>query len=286
MTSNKITILSGAMGTELQRRGYKTKLPLWSGTANLDVPDLVKQIHIDYIEAGAEIITTNTFRTNPRPWKPLGREKDAELSTKKAIEIAIEVKKMYPYIKVGASITTLEDCYEPKLVPPQNELKEEHSRQIELFKDSGVDFIMIETINTIREAKVLLKYSKETKLPSYISFVTDENGNIMSGESIEEMLKELLPLSPDAICLNCRPPEVIEKAAEKLSKLYPGLKGIYANGDGQPANDLGWTFYDRCSPEKYLEYAKNWVEMGYTIIGSCCGSNPEYTKLLKELKSK
>jgi S-methylmethionine-dependent homocysteine/selenocysteine methylase len=277
-----IKILNGPMGTELQRRGYKTTLPLWSGSANLENIELVKQIHRDYVALGAEIITTNTFRTNPRAWAKVDREGEAEIATKDAINAALEIKKENPEILVGISISTLEDCYEPESVPPQEELDKEHSKQVMLFKDSGADFVMIETINTIREAETILRYVKEIGMPAWLSFVTNENGDLLSGESMEDAVAMAKKYDVKVIGVNCRPPEVIIHAARKLSKAFDGEKIIYANGDGQPANDLGWEFFDRCSPEDYLNHAKEWAELGFNIIGSCCGGSPEHVKKLKE----
>jgi homocysteine S-methyltransferase len=279
---SEIKILNGAMGTELQRRGYETKLPLWSGSANLDAPELVKQIHEDYVKAGADIIVTNTFRTNPRPWKKVGREDEAAEATKRAIEIAIEVKNENPGVEVAGSLTSLEDCYEPESVPPVDELEAEHSKQVELFKDSGVDYLFLETLNKISEIEVLAKHAHRVGLPFYVSVVTDHDGNLLSHEPLEDMIKAIEQYNPKGFMVNCRPPEVIIHAAKKLAEIWEGEKGIYANGHGEPANDLGWQFYDRCSPEDYIEHAKEWIDLGFTIIGSCCGSNPDFTKRLVE----
>ncbi len=281
-----ITILAGAMGTELQRRGYPTKLPLWSGTANLEAPELVEQIHKDYVEAGADWITTNTFRTNIRPWKLVKREKDAAISTKKAIEIALSVKKKYPHIKIGGSISTVEDCYEPESVPSDEELEQEHSAQIALFASTGIDFFLLETLNTIREATILLKYAKKTGLPSYVSIVTNPEGDVLSGENIEDFVIKMQSIGADGLLINCRPPHIATHAAKKLSKIYEGVKGIFANGEGQAGDELGWIFDNKDTKESYLAYAQKWVNMGFTIIGGCCGTNPEYIALLtKTLKN-
>lgn len=270
------------MGTELQRRGYKTALPLWSGPANFDVPKLVQAIHEDYIKAGSEVITTNTFRTNIRAWKIVGRGKKAADATKIGIDLALSVAAKHPGVIVGGSISTVEDCYEPESTPANNELEDEHGAQVALFKDSGVDFLMIETLNTIRETEIIARHAHKAGLPIWISVVTNEAGDLLSGESITALVEAVSPYSPAVMGVNCRPPEVILAGAKKLAAAFSGDKLIYANGDGQPANDLGWQFYDRCSPEDYLTHAEEWIDLGFNIIGSCCGASPAHIKALKD----
>lgn len=275
-----ITIYTGPTGTELQRRGFKTELPLWSAKANLEAPELLEQIHEDYVLAGAEVISTNTFRTNPRTWKKIGKEEMSEVSNKAAVNIALKVKKRHPRIKVAGSITTLEDCYRPDLVPSDKELNIEHEIQVERFRNVGVDLMLLETLNSLREAEVLLKFASRLGLPVWLSFVTDQKGDILSGEKLEKAVKLAEKYNVEAFLLNCRAPKTITIAAKKLAKMYQGKKGAYGNGSGHPADDLGWEFDDACPPSDYLKYVDEWVELGFEIIGGCCGTSPEYIKLI------
>jgi S-methylmethionine-dependent homocysteine/selenocysteine methylase len=279
-------ILDGAMGTELQKRGYQTKLPLWSASANLDSLDLVKSIHRDYVIAGAEIITTNTFRTIRRTYKRVGKEDDAVRSNKEAIRAALEIKRKFPDIKVAGSITTLEDCYEPELVPEVDVLQEEHALQMNQFKDSGIDLMIFETVNKLSEAEILLKNSSILNVPIWISFVTNPKGDLLSGESLEKAVELCKKYSVEAVLLNCRSPQTLSVAAGRLSNLWEGMKGIYANGAGHPHDELGWEFDDKCTPKEYLEYVDKWLKLGFEIIGGCCGTDPEFVKMISEKYSK
>lgn len=281
----KLTILDGAMGTELQRRGVKTKLPLWSGPANIEDSNIVREIHMDYARAGADIITTNTFRTNVRPWRTEGLENKHIEATEKAIEIALSVKKDFPDIKVAGSITTIEDCYRPDLVPPDSELDEEHGIQMEIFENSGIDMMFLETMNTIRESEAILNHSKNFNVPIFVSFVTDKNGDLMSGESIEEAIRRLSKYDITGFMLNCRPPQLLTIAAQKLADVYSGTKGIYANGHGEPGDELGWEFNKDFSPKEYLEYVEKWYDMGFEMIGGCCGTTPEHIMEISKFKN-
>src|SRR3989344_5384837 len=190
LKEKRIIILDGAMGTELQRRGVQTKLPLWSAQALIDNPQVVQKIHQDYIDAGAEIITTNTFRTNVRTIKRSALKKTARLLTKTAVNLALSaVKKSGKKILVAGSIAPVEDCYLPELVPSAQELKKEHRLLAKYLKESGVDLILIETMNTLREAIIAAQAALETRLPVLVSLTIGNNGRLLSGEEPEEAVE-------------------------------------------------------------------------------------------------
>lgn len=288
INSQKVVILDGGFGTELQARGFQTKLPLWSAPANLDDPDLVRQIHVDYIQAGSDIITTNTFRTNVRAYRLIDKPELSIESSKRAVELAHEARKVAgnDNVFVAGALAPVEDCYDVESVPPEEELIEEHFVQARLLKEMGVDCILIETMNTLLEAKVSLQAAKETGLPVFVSFVVNENGDLLSGETLQEVITELDKIGSNGYMLNCRTLTPITVAAEKMAPVYSGIKGIYANGKGEPADDLGWEFHDNSNPDMYLDYAKKWYDLGFKIIGGCCGTDVEYIKVLASYFSK
>ena len=142
-------LLDGATGTELARRGVNTGLPLWSANAllNDDGMRVLHQIHTDYLKAGAEIITANTFRTHVRALAPSGNGHRALELTRRAVEIARtaidEASEDVPRFVAG-SISTLEDCYIPSMVPPDDECRAEHSERVHHLIESGVDLLLLE----------------------------------------------------------------------------------------------------------------------------------------------
>src|SRR5258707_8830056 len=123
-------LLDGATGTELNRRGVSTDLPLWSAGALLDAPATLRQIHRDYLLAGAEIVTANTFRTHRRSLARGGYGDSAAELTRLAVELAraaVGEGALAPPAYVAGSLAPLEDCYSPELVPPQAECEREHA---------------------------------------------------------------------------------------------------------------------------------------------------------------
>jgi len=286
---NKIYYLDGATGTEINRRGFPTKLPLWSAQVLFDKPDLLKDIYLDYIKSGADIITTNTFRTQRRTLAKVGLENETERINRLAVDIAVQARQesgAKRHIYIAGCMTTLEDCYRPDLIPPQTELDMEHSEQAEILAKTPIDFFLLETFNSIKEAVSATKAVEKTGKPFAISFVTDTNGDILNGDKWEDAIKELEKFKPLAILVNCVPGHIATKALEKIAKLTNLPFGAYANGSGEVDDEEGWKWK---SDETHLidEYSKtctDWITLGATIIGGCCGTNHEYTCAYSRLK--
>ncbi len=277
--------MPGGMGTELQRRGYETKLPLWSATANTDAFDLVVDIHSDYLKAGADICVTNTFRTTPRAYAkvdlPAEQARHAMSESVRAARKAQESVNRPTF--VAGSYTTLEDCYEPDLVPPEEDMRREHFQLVEWLCEDGVDFLLPETINSLAEAKVMADAASQSGKPFFISFLSDENGKLLDGNTLEEAISVTDLPGRFGVSLNCRSIDVMDQAFEKLCSLYDGMKGVYPNGVGCPHDDLGWVFEeDQDSIAKFTRYMMSWREKDARIIGGCCGTTPLYIKALNE----
>ncbi len=281
---SKQLILDGATGTELNRRGVDTGLPLWSANAlmNDGDSDILKQIHADYLNAGADIITTNTFRAHRRALASSGNADRAFELTRRAVAIARDaiasVNSNSPKFIAG-SISTLEDCYRPDLVPPDDELRAEHSERVHHLIECGVDFILIETINTIREATIIAKLATITGTPVVVSFVCNQEGKILSGETLTEAARELLPLGISAIGVNCGPTPNLAKPLAELESVCGKNFPLIAYGNiGYADEKVGWVNTDSEDPKNYCEHAVHW---NAKIIGGCCGTTPEHIRQLK-----
>ncbi len=279
-------ILDGATGTELNRRGVDTGLPLWSANALMNDRDarILQQIHEDYLRAGADIITANTFRTHRRALAPSGNADRALEPTRRAVDIARAAIANVPSDKprfVAGSISTLEDCYRPDLVPSDDELRAEHSERIHHLIECGVDLILIETINTIREAVIMAKLATITGTPVVVSFVCGREGKILSGEALTEAANQLLPLGISVIGVNCGPTPNLAKPLAELQKACGRDFPLIAYGNiGYADEKVGWVNTDSENPKAYCEHASHWPAK---IIGGCCGTTPEHIAQLKSI---
>ncbi len=274
-------ILDGAMGTELDRRGISIKLPLWSAGALLKNPEIVKQIHIDYIRAGTDIITTDTFRTNSRTFLKAGlSKKDAFSATIKAVSIAksaVESVKPDRKIWIAGSISPLEDCYQPKLSPDYDTALIEHRENAMWLAEAGVDFILIETMNTLHEALAASKASIETKLPVITSFILNNNLNIFNGTELFIAYSELNNLGIQGFSINCTQHSIISQAIDKYHHKITLPIAAYANA-GIYDKEFGWKDDPAFTPGSYADIVSSWISKGVKIVGGCCGTTPEHIK--------
>jgi len=272
------------MGTELTRRGVACGLPLWSARALWAAPEVVLAIHRDEVAAGAEILTTNTFRTHRRTLAKEGRGSEAARWTRQAVSLAREAAKSSGRdVYVVGSISPLEDCYRPDLVPEDSELAAEHGEQVETLFAAGVDGLLVETQNTVRELIAAVGAAKRTGLPVIASMITDGEGHLLSGEPISGAVRAFSDLSPDILSINCVPARRLAADLARLASAAPG-SALAAYGNlGPPSDAAGLIFSDEIDSEKYARFASEWISIGARIVGGCCGTTSAHTAALAAL---
>lgn len=285
LESGPVVVLDGATGTELERRGVPTGLPLWSTHALLDAPEVVSSIHADYVRAGAEVLIANTFRTQRRTLARAGRggqltQRDAEL-TALAVELARGAARSADRrVWVAGSAPPLEDCYRPDLVPDDAALRDEHARHANCVAESGVDFAMVETMNTLREAHAAAVAAREAGLEVVVSFVCWNGAQLLSGEPLAEACARIAALEPLAIGVNCLPPSNVSACLEVLADCGAPF-GVYANL-GEPEDERGFRRSEDTRPADFAEHASEWVAAGASYVGGCCGTGPGHVHTLAE----
>jgi len=273
-------LLDGPTGTELARRGVSTDTPLWSADALVTAPGVVEQIHRDYVAAGAELVTANTFRTHARNLRSLGGEGTARRLTRIAVQLAIAAIEGNGWI--AGSMAPLEDCYRPDLTPSQAELEREHRAMAEILADAGVDLILAETHPTIREAAGAARSAREVGLPVMVSWVCDRESRLLSGEWLSDAVAAVLPFEPLAVLVNCLPAETAREAVCQLVQAAgPIPVGVYAN-TGWADADGRWTQGGSEEPAVYAERASGWVDGGARLIGGCCGTTTAHIAALRQ----
>ena len=273
---NEILFFDGAMGTMLQKNGLKTgELP---ENMNITHPEVLLKIHKEYLDAGCNIVTTNTFGANGLKFK----------NVEEIITSAVSLAKK--------SIENIErDCYVAldvgplgKLLKPYGDL--EFETAYELFKEqviagenAGADLILIETMGDLYEIKAAVLAAKEnTELPILVSMIFDEKGILLTGADIKTAVITLEALGVDGIGMNCGlgPDQMLELLKEM--KKYSSTPIFIQPNAGLPVSVNGVTTYN-VTPEEFaqkqLEIAKN----GACALGGCCGTTPEHIKAMIEL---
>lgn len=293
----RVVLLDGATGTELTRRGVPTALPLWSAGALLTHREIVETIHREYVEAGADIVVANTFRTNVRTLRAAGLlERGGELN---AVAMALARRAAeQPNVRdtrsasawVAASVAPVEDCYHPERVPDYDTLLGEHWQMMAWLRDAHAELVWIETMNTVREAKAAATAARGAGLEFAVSFVTGEGGDLLGGEPLEDAVAAIDALGPTAIGLNCIPPagmtanlprlaENVERRWRNRPRERPAIAAYAHIGNAEPIH--GWSFSQAMSAEEYAGHARRWVELGATIVGGCCGTTPEHIRAMR-----
>lgn len=289
------------MGTELSRRGIDTALPLWSAHALTTSPEVVTRIHGEHLAAGAEVLTSNTFRTHRRSLQKAGRGDSAAELTELAVRLAREVADSGPGSSppddagagprydadarpryVAGSVAPLEDCYSPALTPPQLDLQREHEEMAANLARAGVDLVLVETMPTIREAVAATIAASATGLPVLVGFTCGRDGRLVSGESMTDAVRCLEPAGADGLLVNCTPAEAIHVALGELSASASVPVGAYGNV-GHAENEQGWSNTDVLDPAEYLGYARRWLNLGAQIVGCCCGTTVAHVAALREM---
>jgi S-methylmethionine-dependent homocysteine/selenocysteine methylase len=285
LTRGQAIILDGGIGTEILRRNVT-----WADHQLANRPDFVRGIHLDYIRAGANVISTNSFQlcrralynhfrddTHRRHIGARDLDGRADKLLAASIQLAIQAREQagaaHP-VAVAAAITTLEWCFRPDLAPALDEARAEYREIFRVVKDSGADLVLLETVNSIAEARVALEVARGLGLPCWVSFVCDETGRLFTGETMQQVCSELEPLGVDAILLNCAPPPDIGEGLRQLVAEAHVPTGAYAHiGRFDPPE---WLFTDEYPPARYAEIASQWKSMGARILGGCCGTTPEH----------
>ncbi len=278
--------LDSAMGTRLIEKGHKLEVPTWSAMALEDDIDAVEQIHAENIAAGADVITTNTFRTTPYAFHQLMSGVEAHTRARQFTLLAIRVaqkavKESGRDVKIAASITTLGDCYNPDEFPGIIAGRPWHDAQLDNLAHKVVDIILAETINSSREARLIADLALMREKPVWMSLVLNEDGQLLSGDNLTDLAKRLEHMGIDAIGVNCSSPAIVLEAVKRLRdavKLpliaYPNLGQSHHHDD-----KIGKII----SPSVFADWAGEVIEAGAEIVGGCCGSNYKHIAALSGL---
>jgi S-methylmethionine-dependent homocysteine/selenocysteine methylase len=243
----------------------------------------VRAIHRDHASAGAEVLTADTFRTQARTLAHAGIAGRARELTMLAVALAREgAREAAPErrIFVAGSLAPLEDCWHPERVPPDAALEREHREHAGHLAAAGVDLLLVETMNTVREARAALAAAAVVGIPACASFSCDESGRLLSGETLAAALDAVAPLEPAAVLVNCLPPHAADaclgalRASGRRFGVYPNL--------GAPDQPLARARERDRSPAALAAFAARWLDAGATLIGGCCGTTPEHVAAIAQ----
>ena len=275
----ELLYFDGGMGTLLQERGLQPgELP---ETWNLLHAEEIREIHRKYIEAGSDIVLTNTFGANALKFH------DDAYSLEEIVNAAVgHVKAAAEQAGNGRRIYTALDIGPTgKLLKPMGDLETAYEAYKEVMiygEKAGADLIHIETMSDTYELKAAVLAAKEnTSLPVFATTIFDERGKLLTGADVPSVVALLEGLRVDAFGINCgMGPEQMIPILEQITK-YSSLPVIVKPNAGLPKQKNGQTYYD-VSPEEFAEVMKKIVEMGAVVIGGCCGTTPDHIKAMAD----
>src|SRR6202451_4005288 len=272
-------LCDGAMGTLLYSKGVF--INRCYDELNLSQPDLIRGIHHDYLQAGAEIIETNTFGANAfRLARHSIADKAREINRAGA-RLAREAAKSFD-VWVAGSIGPLGTRIEPLGKTSFEEARRAFREQIEALAEGGVDVLMMETFGYLEELHQAMLAAKDVgaKLPLIVQVTIDEDGNCLDGSNPETFAPRLEDWGADVIGCNCSEgPVAMLDAIERVRALSSLPLAAQPNA-GIPRSVEGRNIY-LCSPEYMASYARKFVAAGAKVVGGGCGTTPEHIRVMK-----
>lgn len=285
----EITILDGGMGQELVRRSGVSPSRLWSAQIMFDKPDLVRDVHIDFIRAGAQVVTLNSYSCTPERLEPFGMLDQFEGLQHKAYELARQaVHAAGKPVKIAGCLPPLVQSYQPDLIPADDILRATWQRIVEI-QAPRVDLFIAETLTTEREARIAAEVISAAGLPAWIAFSTDDRDGktLRSDEPLSDAVASASQAGAQALLINCSWPEAVPQALPVLATSGKPI-GAYANGFtgisamGPTGTVAALRARDDIGPLAYAEHAMQWASAGASIIGGCCEIGPAHISALSK----
>jgi homocysteine S-methyltransferase len=274
----EVIVFDGGVGTYLYEKGIFINTCF--DELNLTNPDIVREVHRDYVNAGADVIETNTFGANRFKLSAHGLENRVHELNLKGAQIARSVAG--ETVLVGGSVGPLGIQIEPLGKLSFDEAKDAFKEQIAGLMEGGADLIVLETFSHIPELLQAIRAARElsTTIPVMAQVTIGDDGNLLSGATLETLIRAIGSSGVDVIGLNCSVgPKAMLEALEDLKSLTAIPLSVQPNA-GLPQNIGGRNIY-LASPEYMAEYAKRFILTGASIVGGCCGTNPEHVKAIR-----
>tara|TARA_B100001109_G_scaffold95526_1_gene77695 strand:- start:756 stop:1649 length:894 start_codon:yes stop_codon:yes gene_type:complete len=288
---NKILIGDGGMGTELRNRGVEVPSHvdnIWSALALLNNTEVIKQIHTDFIQAGAEFIIANNYAVTQPILKRANLSNQLEELTLRSIQLAKEaIQESGKEVMLAASLPPLETSYRSDLILESTSMDSMYAELASIL-EGEVDIIICETMSHSEEARSALSSIQKSKSQKWLGWTVYGHQNTLpSGESITEAFKKISDLDCDAYLINCGGANLITEGIKELKTLTNKRIGGYGNSEkieisdksrsNRPEDDH-WAAALNIDEKEYAREVQKWVEEGASIVGGCCRTRPAHIK--------
>ena len=295
LESGKVIIMDGATGTELERRAVPMHDKVWCAMATLTHPDILRGIHEDYINAGARIVTANTFSTNRSMLEPAGLGSHFEQLNKQAVQLALQARDntgMVEQVVVAGSMShqvpvmSGTDQRDTDSLPTPEVARNNFREMSELLATSGVDLILMEMMSDPELANIAIEAALATGLPVWVGFsvrLSDSENLISYAQpklSAPDMLDRIHLDGVQLAGIMHSNVEATTPAIELLKRHWQGPMMVYP--DSGYFKMPHWQFVDIISPDHFITYNQKWIEAGVRVVGGCCGLGIEHIEYLAQ----
>ena len=291
LTDNEVIIIDGAMGTEMQLRGVPMSFEVWSAAALLTHPQLVRDIHVDYIRAGAEIQIAATYNTAPHVINPSSLDTTGRELTATAFRLVregIDVAEPTHPVWIAGSISTTVESRRKEMLDVQM-LRDSYTEHADNLAEQGCDLLMLEMMLT-HEFAIDLEFqaeivaiAKRTGLPVWVGIALKmaetgalhlQDGAEDSGDALKTGIESLLAEGADVAGIMHSEVEATQPALDLLEDYWSGPVAVYPNSGSYTRPH--WHFDSVIAPETFAANAKQWAQRGVNAIGGCCGIGPKH----------
>jgi homocysteine S-methyltransferase len=298
LAAGGLLLLDGATGTELQRRGVRMHNETWCATASLTDPGILIGVHGDYILAGADIITTNTFSTNRSMLEPAGLGNRLREINRTAVQLALKARELAAVPRLVAVAGSMShqvpvvagcDFRDPEAVPDSRTAAANFREIAEILAESGVDLILMEMMSDPDLALPAIAAAKATGLPVWVGLSArmEEDGRLVAYHrrelSFAEAAEAIIAAGGNAFGIMHSHTQAIAPGLEIIRRLWDGP--LMAYPDSGSFSMPEWIFTDIIAPADLLELGRGWRDdFGVNILGGCCGLGVEHIQALAALK--
>jgi S-methylmethionine-dependent homocysteine/selenocysteine methylase len=278
-----VLVIDGGTGTELRRRGAPWGDTTWSGLAGHARHDLLVQVHCDYIAAGAEVITTNTFGTARFVLEATGYGAEFAAINRSAVAAAKEARgECGVDVAIAGAISCLPPRFDNPTVYPAPALERAaYAELANLFAAEGADLLALEMLQDTERAALACDAARATGLPFWLGVscrVAPDGKTLVAFDDpdvhIERVFDALLAYEPEVVNIMHSPLDAIAPAIELLRPRWRGFVGVYPeiDTDGPKA---------ALAPQDFASLADQWIDLGVRLVGGCCGTTPEHIRALE-----
>ena len=292
IAAGEVILIDGGTGTELERRGATMHDDAWCAMATRTAPELLRQIHEDYVRAGARVITTNTYASGRAKLGPAGLGDEVEPLFRRSVELALEARDRAAdpgKVSVAGSMSHMvpfdprPDGEIDRHYPPLDVLDAHLTEAASLLHDAGVDLIVLEMVYAPEVAPMAIRAARATGLPVWVG-LSARRGRDGVASYLDEtlpfatLLDAAVPAGGDVFGVMHSNVDVTGPALEALASVWSGPRMAYP--DSGYFEMPHWQFVDIISPGDFADAALDWIEAGTQIVGGCCGLGVEHIDAL------